>query len=284
MVESLSLHEKYSHEPLIFEFQIFSNSPPPTIPVELQFLILDLPTVGHGAATELHRLSFICVAWALHIQSLLFRQVTFGSRDSILTSFLRESPHLAQHITVATFVASDAVACNMPAIHDVLSNVRTVQIHRPILQPPPASHAEWRNVTRLCFTFCALSSAQDLWDLLRIFPHCERLEFAGWWRRPDPASAERNNSVHAGATHLKHLAFQGSLNQSPQPVAAWLAMDNLAVDRLSITLSQDESDLSAYNLLLSHVGHALQDLELAVLPVDGMGTPGELCFAHPDSH
>ncbi|KAJ7737209.1 hypothetical protein B0H14DRAFT_3516345 [Mycena olivaceomarginata] len=175
----------------------------PTIPLEIQFLILDQITGTFGNVApevvkkELGCLVLICSAWTAHIRSLLFRCV---------------NNHLGHYTTI--LVMQSAVALEFPDL--------------PKFLPP------WIGVTHLKMKFCMLLTTEDLWWLLCIFPALEHLHLSGWLvMDPDAPIVIATN---APAIHLKELVLLSSRHHSPHPAAAQLALHNLTVDRLSVTL------------------------------------------------
>ncbi|KAJ7142353.1 WD40-repeat-containing domain protein [Mycena epipterygia] len=240
----------------------------PAIPLELQFLILDqMHTPEREAKVQLRRLASICLAWAMHIQSLLFRHVALGFSDAEnFLSLLRGSKHLGKYVTSLALL--EGISFNSVEIQALLPNVRTMHVTVHVFQPLTGPRCQWSAVTRLRIKFCVLSTAQDLWDFIGLFPACERLEFLGWMYNDGDPLAGLSTAVDAPAKHLEYLALESSRNHSPQPVARCLAMhNNLSVDHLFITLAaQDDWDASASNMLLSRIGSTLQDLELVELP------------------
>ncbi|KAJ6537238.1 hypothetical protein DFH09DRAFT_1178308 [Mycena vulgaris] len=250
---------------------------PPVIPLEIQFLILDHINVsGRSARVMLHRLSFICAAWAAHIQSSLFRHVTFDpvTRDRFL-ALLHESNHLAQYVNSLTPMS--CVASDTPDLISQLPNLRTLHVRGHIFGPLPTPAATWPTVTRLRIMFCVLSCAQDLWALLGLFPRCESLEFGGWMY-PDSA-ADIGDVVAAPALHVKHLVLEASPTHSLNNVAAQLAKNALTVDRFSVVLAGlDDDDASAINVLLSRLGASLQELKITEAS-DGLAPVVGICLA-----
>ncbi|KAJ7450178.1 hypothetical protein FB451DRAFT_1527883 [Mycena latifolia] len=246
-----------------------SKTPPLTVPLEIQFLILDHLNDGTAEpkieAQQLRRLAFICSAWAAHIQSLLFRHVAIesnGERDRFL-SLLRGSTHLAQYTTTLTSLGD---VFNTLAIQNLLPNLRTVHLRAYVFGSLPARAAHWSTVTCLCLRFCMLSTTQHMWDLLALFPRCECLVLAGWMYSDLPTTTW---GAVTSAKHLKSLAFKSSWNSSPQTAAACLAPGALTVDRLSLVLgTPGDDDASEFNALLSRIGHALKALEITELPVN----------------
>jgi hypothetical protein len=123
-----------------------------------------------------------------------------------------------------------------------------------------------------------LSTAEDLWRLLCIFPALEHLHLSGWLvMDPDVPIVIATN---VPAIQLKELVLLSSQHHSPHPAAAQLALHDLTVDHLSITLlAVEDWDASACNSLLCKIGPTLQELELVVdLPEKRI--PGQCC-AHP---
>ncbi|KAJ7433991.1 hypothetical protein FB451DRAFT_1312899 [Mycena latifolia] len=158
-----------------------SEGLPPDLPLEIQFLILDCVNddTPKAKVQQLRRLAFICTAWAAHIQSLLFRHVTLetkGDCDRFL-ALLCGSKHLRQHVT--SVASGTGGAISTLRIQELLPNMRSMHLRAHVFGPL-MSATPWSTVTRLRLTFCVLSTAQHLWDLLGLFPLCERLEFAGW--------------------------------------------------------------------------------------------------------
>jgi hypothetical protein len=126
-----------------------------------------------------------------------------------------------------------------------------------------------------------LSTAEDLWRLLCIFPALEHLHLSGWLVM-DP-DAPMVIAANAPTIHLKELVLLSSRHHSPHPAVAQLALHDLTVDRLSVTLLAVENwDASACNSLLCKIGPMLQELELVVdLPEKRI--PGQ-CRAHSVYH
>ncbi|KAJ7128366.1 hypothetical protein C8R44DRAFT_873091 [Mycena epipterygia] len=109
----------------------------------------------------------------------------------------------------------------------------TVHVFQPLTGP----RCQWSAVTRLRIKFCVLSTAQDLWDFIGLFPACERLEFSGWMYNDGDPLAGLSTAVDAPAKYLKYFALESSRNHSPQPVAQCLAMHSkLSVDLVAIHL------------------------------------------------
>ncbi|KAJ7776729.1 hypothetical protein B0H14DRAFT_2964025 [Mycena olivaceomarginata] len=215
----------------------------PTIPLEIQFFILDQITGTFGNVApevvkkELGRLALICSAWTAHIRSLLFRPTILAMQS--------------------------AAALEFPDLPDFLPNLRTVIISSSVFEPIEGSVRPWVGVTHLKMKFCMLSTAEDLWRLLCIFPALEHLHLSGWLvMDPDVPIVIAAN---APAIHLKELVLLSSRHHSPHPAVAQLALHDLTVDRLSVTLlAMEDWDASACNLLLCKIGPTLQELELVV--------------------
>lgn len=81
-----------SVEPYQSDSSPLSPPLPLELPLEIQFLILDEMKSYNNS--ELQRLAFVCLAWANHIQSLLFQQVDLVDASNVCTS--RFSPSCAQ--------------------------------------------------------------------------------------------------------------------------------------------------------------------------------------------
>ncbi|KAJ7100442.1 hypothetical protein C8R44DRAFT_809898 [Mycena epipterygia] len=247
----------------------FRGTQTPTLPLEIQFLILDqiLNTGDSGAKLQLRALAFICWAWAVHIQSLLFSHVAVESSNvDRFLSLLHRSKHLGQYVT--SLVILDDIMLNSPEIHHFLPNIRTMALASHVLAPLTEHRSsQWSAVTSLSVKFCTLLSAQDLRDFLCSFPACERLEFAGYMYSDIDLLPGMDIAGNTSALHLKHIALEGWRNYTPQNVARWLAVLNITADHLLITLGvRDDCDASAYNMLLARVGNVLQDLEITELP------------------
>jgi hypothetical protein len=242
----------------------------PTVPLEIQFLILDQIrgtfkiTAPQDVRKELGRLALICSAWAEHAQSLLFRRVFIVDSNILAARFmslLRSSAHLGHYTTFLSM--QPAAAFQYPDLPIFLLNLRTVIMSSSTLEPVGASARPWVGVTHLKMKFCMLSTAEDLWRLLCIFPALEHLHLSGWLvMDPDAPIVIATN---APAIHLKELEFLSSRHHSPHPAAAQLALHDLTVDRLSVTLlAVEDWDASACNSLLCKIGPTLQELELVV--------------------
>jgi hypothetical protein len=242
----------------------------PTIPLEIQFFILDQITGTFGNVApevvkkELGRLALICSAWTAHIQSLLFRRVYIADSNVVagrFPSLLRRNNHLGHYTT--TLAMQSAAALEFPDLPNFLPNLRTVIISSSVFEPIEGSVRPWVGVTHLKMKFCMLSTAEDLWRLLCIFPALEHLHLSGWLvMDPDAPIVIATN---APAIHLKELEFLSSRHHSPHPAAAQLALHDLTVDRLSVTLlAVEDWDASACNSLLCKIGPTLQELELVV--------------------
>ncbi|KAJ7606381.1 hypothetical protein B0H17DRAFT_1221767 [Mycena rosella] len=103
----------------------------PSVPLELQFLILDhfnVLVTGNTDNTKSKRaklqgLALICSAWAAHIQSLLFRQISLDSNGQCARfhSVLSANPHLGQYVTGLSTLES--VAFTTPGLQELLPNV-----------------------------------------------------------------------------------------------------------------------------------------------------------------
>ncbi|KAJ7790747.1 hypothetical protein B0H14DRAFT_3891033 [Mycena olivaceomarginata] len=240
---------------------------PPTVPLEIQFLILDQIReirAPQDARKELGRLALICSAWAEHAQSLLFRRLFIVDSNVLAARFmslLRSSAHLGHYTTFLSL--QPAAALQYPDLPIFLPNLRTVIMSSSTLEPVGALARPWLGVTHLTMNFCMLSTAEDLWRLLCIFPALEHLHFSGWLAM-DP-DAPTVIATDAPAIHLKELVLLSSRHHSPHPAVAQIALHNLTVDRLSVTLlAADDWDASACNSLLCKIGPTLQDLELVI--------------------
>ncbi|KAJ7142378.1 hypothetical protein C8R44DRAFT_865726 [Mycena epipterygia] len=235
----------------------------PVVPLEIQFLILDQINPWEGEAkAHLYRLAFVCLAWATHIQSILFRRV-YVLDPGRFVSLLNESKHLGQYVTSLSLAQGVASLSEMLAL---LPNVHSIDITD--IFTPLQNLGRWcPTVTRMSIRFCVLPTAQGLWDFIGSFPSCDQLEFSGWMLYHGDPVASLGPTVTAPTVHLKHLALTSSQNHTPQPVARWLVAHNVTVDSLIIGLSsKDDRDASEYNMLLSKVGHSLRDLEVIELP------------------
>ncbi|KAJ7711338.1 hypothetical protein B0H14DRAFT_3021048 [Mycena olivaceomarginata] len=223
----------------------------PTIPLEIQFLILDQITGTFGNVApevvnekklkkELGRVALICSAWTAHIQSLLFRRVYIADSNVVagcFLSLLRRNNHLGHYTTIL--------------------------VMHSVFEPIEGSVRPWVGVTHLKMKFCMLSTAEDLWRLLCIFTALENLHLSGWLVM-DP-DAPIVIAANAPAIHLKELVLLSSRHHSPHPAVAQLALHDLTVDRLSVTLlAVEDWDASACNSLLCKSGPTLQELELVV--------------------
>jgi hypothetical protein len=192
-------------------------------------------------------------------------------------SLLRSSAHLGHYTTFLSM--QPAAALQYPDLPIFLPNLRTVIMSSSALEPVGASARPWVGVTHLKMKFCMLSTAEDLWRLLCIFPALEHLHLSGWLVVMDP-DAPTVIATDAPAIHLKELVLLSSRHHSPHPAVAQIALHNLTVDRLSVTLlAADDWDASACNSLLCKIGPTLQDLELVIdLPENWI--PGQ-CSTHP---
>ncbi|KAJ7303821.1 hypothetical protein DFH08DRAFT_53593 [Mycena albidolilacea] len=151
-----------------------------------------------------------------------------------------------------------AAALEFPDLPNFLPNLRTVIISSSVFEPIEGSVRPWVGVTHLEMKFCMLSTAEDLWRLLCIFPALEHLHLSGWLVM-DP-DAPIVIAANAPAIHLKELVLLSSRHHSPHPAVAQLALHDLTVDRLSVTLlAVEDWDASACNSLLCKIGPTLQE-------------------------
>ncbi|KAJ7153981.1 hypothetical protein C8R43DRAFT_443919 [Mycena crocata] len=229
------------------------------LPLELQFLILEHIYAGTegitGAFTELHRLTFICVAWAHHAQSLIFSHVVVNRANAErFLALLHGSPHLARHVT--SLGVTNASDLDTTEIHDRLPNLSALTINAHIFESFNDAAHQWPAIISLYMKFSVISEPQDVGDFLGRFPALERLEFGGWMYAIDTTVPERTH-----AFHVRYLAFKSHRNHSPQPMAVCLARSNVTAERLFIQLfAADDRDASGYNELLERLGDSLQDL------------------------
>ncbi|KAK7044385.1 hypothetical protein R3P38DRAFT_3308330 [Favolaschia claudopus] len=239
-----------------------------TLPLEIQFLILDHVRSIHGQIDrrELKRLGLICAAWSEHVRSILFKRVEVND-NSMATRFLslvQRNGRLGQYTTTLFIQSLDIF--NSPVLHTFLPNLRAITICGCLFGRLETSACPWPTVTRLCIKFCVLSSPADLWDVISLFPALDHLKFSGWMIPSEPHPA----SIRAADAHLKHLSVVSwSKNDaSTQAVALQLAAHNLTVDRLSLTLDGNaDCDASPFNVLLQKIT-ALQHLDIVELPQD----------------
>ncbi|KAJ7793140.1 hypothetical protein B0H14DRAFT_2927884 [Mycena olivaceomarginata] len=226
------------------------------------------PPRSSSRKKELGRLALICSAWTAYIRSLLFRRVYIADSNVVagrFLSLLRRNNHLGHYTTI--LVMQSAAALEFPDLPNFLPNLRTAIISSSVFEPIEGSVRPWVGVTHLKMKFCMLSTAEDLWRLLCIFPALEHLHLSGWLvMDPDAPIVIATN---APAIHLKELVLLSSRHHSPHPAAAQLALHDLTVDRLS------DWDASACNSLLCKIGPMLQELELVVdLPEERISEVG----------
>ncbi|KAF7354064.1 hypothetical protein MVEN_01093700 [Mycena venus] len=246
------------------------NMSSPTLPLEIQFLILDRVRLDNGRIDrkELRRMAFVCLSWAGHIESLLFRGVDLGDTHALAQRYLslfHRNNRLGRYTTRLSLQPD--IAFDYPDLQTFLPNVCTVIVSGCIMGPLKESSRPWSTVRRLCIRFCLLSTAGDLWRLIGLFPALERLEFSGWLM-PETPETLIGGAIDIPAIHLKHLVLESFRNNSPHSVALQLALHELTVERVSITLEALDHDASPLNTLLSKIGPSVQHLELTELPAD----------------
>ncbi|KAJ6537203.1 hypothetical protein DFH09DRAFT_1178237 [Mycena vulgaris] len=248
-----------SNHPLILKEQTAPASIP-AVPIEIQFLILDRVYIGKQKRLDLQRLASICRVWAGYIQSLLFRKICLGlSHAKRFLSLVRQRRHLGDFVTTLEIWED----IDLEELLHLLPNVRNVTLVMRTSGPTPESQFQWPAVTRLCLIFCSFSTAQDVWDLIGLFPSRKRLEISEWYPTVDWTGS--NITVDAPALELDYLSIRPDSRVDPQPIARCLTMGDISVHSLSIELSA--ADASACNSLLLKVCHALHDLEVLEVPL-----------------
>ncbi|KAJ7866990.1 hypothetical protein B0H14DRAFT_3861890 [Mycena olivaceomarginata] len=236
-----------SVEPYQSDSSPLSPPLPLELPLEIQFLILNEMKSYNNS--ELQRLAFVCLAWANHIQSLLFQQVDLVDASNVCTSrFLSKA-----YSTPRTFNPSFQTFTPSPPAG------------RPSAPLNESAHA-WSTVRELCIRFYRPSPVVDLWGIITRFPALECLCLLGLLP-PIPGTPAAEINVDAPVVHLKHLALVSNSRFSAQPAVLRLCVHDIIVDNLSVTLtSPRDCDASLYNLLLRKVGPTLRDLEVVELP------------------
>ncbi|KAJ7031684.1 hypothetical protein C8F04DRAFT_1109426 [Mycena alexandri] len=215
----------------------------PDIPLEIQFLILDQLYTGRRPSriANLTPLALTCLAWAGHIQSLLFCDITLNySNTGAFLSLLRGN---------------------------ALPFARECSSWRISLRPL-GSHRRWATVRVLSLRFCILYTAENLWAFIDLFPGLESLECSGWLYNLDDTSAAASDVARTTPTlHLKRLVLESSNKHSPQFISRQLAARDIVVDSLPVTLAAEaDRDASPCNVLLSRIGPMLQVLTVTKLP------------------
>ncbi|KAJ7773984.1 hypothetical protein B0H16DRAFT_1763548 [Mycena metata] len=212
----------------------------PAIPLEIQFLILDQLYTGslsrRRRIANLSPLALTCFAWAGHIQPLLFRNISLNkcNTDAFL-SLLRRNGRLGEYV-LAIFLPGGARVILNPDLVRHLPNVHTIRVTSHSYMSLVEPHRPWVTVRTLSLSFCILSTAQDLWAFIDLFPALESLECGGW------------------------MYARGDMRRQ-------LAARQFTVDSFSVSLATEEDrDASPCNALLSRIGPTLQVLDVTELP------------------
>jgi hypothetical protein len=255
-----------SVEPYQSDSSPLSPPLPLELPLEIQFLILDEMKSYNNS--ELQRLAFVCLAWANHIQSLLFQQVDLVDASNVCTSrflsVLRTNSRLGQYTTHLEILPEGLF--NSSDLQPFLPNLHTITTSGETFGPLNESAHAWSTVREFRIRFYRPSPVVDLWGIITRFPALERLRLLGLLP-PIPGTPAAEIDVDAPVVHLKHLALASNGRFSAQPAVLRLCVRDIIVDNLSVTLtSPRDCDASLYNLLLRKVGPTLRDLEVVELP------------------
>ncbi|KAF7323723.1 hypothetical protein MKEN_00593200 [Mycena kentingensis (nom. inval.)] len=261
-----------------------SPSATPTIPLELHFLILDqliddIPT--------LRSLTLVCLAWASHIQSLLFHRVSVRATTAPrFLSLLSTATHnLGRYVTVLvvreTRGAAPVVlaALSNAAVASRLPNVRALELAYSMLSA--AGLHPWRTIRSLTLHFCCFSSPSTMAEFFQAFPKLTRLDvFQCSMTTRDWDSEAAARLLHPTIDwDLEFLAI-GAYPQTP--LVDWLASPQVSLSVSRLRIYCVGHDASAFNALLAKVGAGLRRLEvpgMRVLRVNarqGAGIP--LCL------
>ncbi|KAJ7184799.1 hypothetical protein C8R46DRAFT_1065204 [Mycena filopes] len=246
----------------------------PAIPLEVQFLILDQLYAGRPVAAgsalknkpNLKPLALTCLAWASHIQSLLFRRISLDLKNTTaFLALLRTNSRLGAHPLVVV-VPGSASAVVYAQIQHLLPNVHTFRIHSHIFEPLPEACRPWPKVHTLALGYCIVSTARDLWAFLALFPALEHLRCWGWHYaldQDDESSLLTQEQQQQPPLHLKRLTLTSSETHSPQYIGLQLAArEGFRVDAFTVTFAAEDDRERAVNALLVRIGPTLQELRV----------------------
>ncbi|CAK5266755.1 unnamed protein product [Mycena citricolor] len=237
--------------------------PPPILPLELHFQIIDIFASDKDA---LKALSKTCRAWAGHCRSLLFSHTVL--RPSTLPRFAHRTHSLGAHIRSITLLETRArprgdlllLALGSAGAGAQLPNLRSLTIaHMQFgageAGETQAAAAPYARVAHLALRFCEFGDTEAMCALLAHFTALDTLEVLQCRTRRTVVRSMASPPVRIPEWDLRFLAIDASR-------AEWLARGQarFGVAHLRITALGDDS--SVLNTFLKDLGAGLHTLEV----------------------
>ncbi|KAJ7160013.1 hypothetical protein C8R43DRAFT_349468 [Mycena crocata] len=211
----------------------------PTIPLEIQYLILDLADDN----LELRNLCTVCRLWRNHAQRLIFREIWVTSYNvrSLLALF-RTRPDLGRCVTTLRVVESFHSEDTSPVLEqlarplpDLMPNVHTLDLLGRKFGPDltrlgtTAACVGITRITHLRLRSGIFTTADNMLGFIALFSRLEGLEILGHYT---VVSAPAGHAPPA-PRHLKYLALGRTF--CSEIVLAWLGGSAVVVDELRVS-------------------------------------------------
>ncbi|KAJ7764337.1 hypothetical protein B0H16DRAFT_1718272 [Mycena metata] len=248
-----------------------------TVPLELQFLILDQLTDDD---LELRKLCTVCKAWANHVQEIMFRHiwVTSATRPRLVRRFLHK-PQLGKYVQVVTVVGSTSFGSTEQLfmwLSDVMPNLQTLDLLRCAFEDDifPLQQSVLPKVTYLRLRSSEFRSADTLLQLILLFPRLEGLDLSGHYTAPGRALAPPTSSLRAPG-RLRYLTCDATRHAF---LLRWLALGSVIVDELFIPTGWGDNHDELKDVLLK-LGDGLKCLRLT--GVEPRNWPSDSLLAIP---
>ncbi|KAJ7764360.1 hypothetical protein B0H16DRAFT_444107 [Mycena metata] len=256
-----------------------------TVPLELQFLILDqLSDDDLELLVELRKLCTTCKAWANHIQKLvqkiMFRHiwVTSASRPRLVRRFLYK-PQLGKYVQVVTVVGSNSfgsIELLFMWLSDVMPNLQTLDLLRCAFEDDifPLQQSVLPKVTYLRLRSSEFTSADTLLQLILLFPQLEGLDLSGNYTFPGRALTPPTSWLRPPG-RLRYLACDATRHAF---LLRWLALGPVIVDELFITTWWGDNHTKLKDVLLK-IGDHLKCLRLTETEPSMLDSPSLRLFS-----
>ncbi|KAJ7056082.1 hypothetical protein C8F01DRAFT_1156775 [Mycena amicta] len=236
--------------------QVPQTRNPNPLPLELHFLIIDQFA---SDSAQLRNASLVCLAWAAHVQSILFRTVSVRSQTTQrFVAALSTTRDLGRYVTKLD--VKEAGVWDHTVFHDKLPNLRTLCVTHGAFTPQPEMYSR---ITSLTLRFCRFATAAHMLSFIAGFQALESLEVfqCSLQLYADPRMPQNPPAVVDWS--LKHLA----IGAHPQnPLIEWLASPSVSMSLERLRILSLGHDASSFNTLLAKVGSGLTHLEVPGTP------------------